>query len=696
MKKHHKREQSEAPRYKKEKTPAVKQTEIAMSSTVRDKVDLRRECLVSLFLVVMVLIPYGQVLRFDFVSFDDGMYIAENARVSAGLTYENIIWAFTTGAEVANWHPVTWLSYLFDAQLFGSKNAAAFHLINVLFHAINSVLLFLLLHRMTRGLWASMLVAALFAIHPLHVESVAWISERKDVLSTSFWLLTMIAYLRYVASPGFRYLLVVLPFVLGLMSKPMLVTLPAVLLLMDYWPLRRLEGVGSLRGRPVPRWQWLVVEKLPLFALVVVSSLVTVVMQERGQSVMGFEALPFWLRAANAVVAYGRYVAMTVMPMGLTVFYPHPGIDLPFWQILVSGAFLVSVSVGVVRWRKTRPYLFVGWLWYLGTLVPVIGLVQVGSQALADRYTYVPLIGLFMMAVWGIQDLCVRWRVPKRALGFGIGAMLIALTVVAGLQVGHWRNSTTLFEHALKINPSNCMALTSLGTLALKQGRYEEAKTYLTKALDLKPEHDDVLDSLGLLALNQKRYDEAKTYLTKALDRNPENVDVLDNLGVLAMDQGRYEEAKAYLTKALDLNPGHVQVLYNLGGLALGQKRYEEANAYLTKALDLDPGNFTVLNNLGGIAMNQGRYDAAKAYLTKALDLNPKHLNALNNLGCCLVNQGQYEQAEHHFRKAIEIDPQFVAAMNSLGSVLAQLGRQEEANGYLKRAAELNQAASAK
>jgi len=617
----------------------------------------------------MVLIPYGQVLRFDFVSFDDSMYITENARVSAGLTYENIIWAFTTGEDVANWHPLTWLSYLFDAQFFGSKNAAAFHLINVLFHAINSVLLFLLLHRMTRALWASMLVAALFAVHPLHVESVAWISERKDVLSTFFWLLTMIAYLRYVASPGFRYLLVVLPFVLGLMAKPMLVTLPAVLLLMDYWPLRRLEGVGSLGGRPVPRWQWLMVEKLPLFALVVVSSLVTVLMQERGQSVASLEMYPFWLRAANAVVAYARYIAMTVMPIGLVVFYPHPGINLPFWQIVVSGAFLVAVSVAVVRWRKTRPYLLVGWLWYLGTLVPMIGLVQVGSQALADRYTYVPLIGLFMMAAWGIQDLCVRWRIPKTALGFGIGAMLIALTVVAGLQVGHWRNSTTLFEHALKINPSNCLALTSLGTLALKQERYDEAEAYLTKALDLKPEHDEILDSLGLLALNQKRYDEAKAYLTKALNLNPENVDVLDNLGVLALDQGRYDEAKAYLTKALGLNPEHVKVLYNLGGLARGQKRYDEANAYLTKALNLDPENVTVLNNLGGIALNQGRYDEAKAYLTKVLDLNPENPNALNNLGIVFVNQGRSDEAKAYFSKALKVKPDFVDARNNLARI---------------------------
>lgn len=584
-----------APRYKKEKAPVSKQAAIVMSSKVRDKVELRKEILVSLFLVVMVLIPYGQVVRFDFVNFDDNQYVTENARISAGLTYDNIVWAFTTW-EATNWHPLTWLSYLLDAQLFGAKNAPAFHLVNVLFHAANSVLLFLLLHRMTRALWASMLVAALFAVHPLHVESVAWISERKDVLSTFFWLLTMIAYLRYVASPGFRYLFVVLPFALGLMAKSMLVSLPAVLLLMDYWPLRRLESGDPASGRPAIRWQWLIIEKLPLVALAVVTSILTVLAQE--QAVWSLKQLPVWLRAANAVVSYVRYIAMTIMPIDLIVFYPHPSYSLPFWQVIVAVIVLVSVSVFVVWFRKICPYLLVGWLWYLGTLIPVIGFVQAGLQALADRYTYVPLIGLFIMLIWTAQDLAVRWRIRPIALGFGATGILIALTAGASMQVSHWRNNTTLFEHVLQVDPSNYLAHKNLGGVLFRQKHFDEAKVHFMKVLEVMPTEPEAHDSLARVLINQGNYEEARAHLLEAIKLKPDYENPYCNLGAIFVHQGRIEEAKVQFMKALKLKPDYFDALNNLGVAFANQGHSDEAKTYFRKALKVKPDAIDTRNNL--------------------------------------------------------------------------------------------------
>ena len=420
------------------------------------------------------LIAFWQVNHCDFINYDDPSYVTENVHIRHGITTEAIRWAFTTG-YAANWHPVTWISHMLDVELFGLK-PRWHHLTNLLFHLANTLLLFFVFHRITKTTWQSAFVAALFALHPLHVESVAWVAERKDVLSTFFWMLTMGAYIHYVEHPRFRSYLAVFTFLaLGLMSKPMLVTLPFILLLLDYWPLQRFEqktptqeipaeinkpiSASKRKGKssgkqtvqaivkeekPADRkYQWalvrpLLIEKIPLFALAALSSITTFIVQQKGGSVASLEGIAPGVRIANAFVSYIIYVRKVIWPDDLAVFYPHPGL-LPFWQILGAVFLLIAVTVTVILEAKRFPYLAVGWLWFTGTLVPVIGIVQVGSQALADRYTYVPLIGLFIMAAWGVPELLKNWRYRKEALAASSALILMCLLIFTWTQVGYWR-----------------------------------------------------------------------------------------------------------------------------------------------------------------------------------------------------------------------------------------------------------------
>ena len=681
MKKRSKRERSEIARIKVQGASAAEEKATVMPHTASDSIGLRGECLVVLFLAVAVLIPYGQVLGFGFVDYDDNLYITENTRVAAGLTMENVVWAFTTG-EGSNWHPLTWLSYLLDVQIFGATNAAGFHLVNVLFHALNSALLFLLLHRMTRALWPSVFVAALFAVHPLHVESVAWIAERKDVLSTFFWLLTMMAYLRYVALPGFRYLLVVVFFVLGLMSKPMLVTLPAVLLLMDYWPLRRMEG-----DRPNGRWPWLLIEKLPLFALAVASSVVTVLVQVR--AVASLESFPLWLRAANAVVAYGKYIVMTVMPIHLAAFYPHPGPNIAFGQVVAAGAFLAGVSVVVVLWRKSRPYLLVGWLWYLGTLVPVIGLVQVGTQALADRYTYIPLTGLFIMLFYGAADLVQSGRLPKRIFVSAGTVWVVVLILCSAFQAHLWRDTFSLFNHALQVTPPNFMAHNALGLVLMDQRKLDEAKDHFVKAVEINPACVEAHNNLGLVLVDQEHLDEAKVHFLKALEIEPDYAGAQSNLGLALRKQGNLDEAQVHFLKALELKPDFAKAHQGLGAVLMGQGHLDEAKARFLKSLELQPDSADTYYGLGVVLAKQGHFEEAKAHFLKAIELQPDLFGAHNYLGMILLDQGNLDEAKAHFLKALESQPNSVEAHNNLGMVLVNQGVPDEAKVHFLRAIEL-------
>jgi len=443
-----------------------------------------RTLCIYLALVLTTLASYWQVRNCNFVSYDDNLYVTDNPYIQPGLTGEGFLWAFTTN-HASNWHPLTWLSHMLDCHLFGT-NAGWHHFINLLLHIANTLLLFTVLKQMTAALWRSAFVAALFALHPLHVESVAWIAERKDVLSTLFWLLTMIAYLSYVRHPSIiRYLLAILVFALGLMAKPMLVTLPFVLLLLDYWPLGRLRLRGDVNRKS---WSRPVREKVPFFILSAISSVVTFLVQQKGGAMSRLDWIPLIIRFGNAFVSYVKYIGKMFWPSRLAVLYPYPA-DMALLWPMMSALVLLAVSVLVIRLAPKYKYLLVGWLWYLGTLFPVIGLVQVGSQALADRYTYIPLIGLFIIIGWVLPDLLSKWQYRRTTLGISAGIVLVAMLLCTRMQVSHWRNSKFLFEHALNVTKNNNTMHTSYGSVLLDEGRYEQAVAHFNEALRLNPEN---------------------------------------------------------------------------------------------------------------------------------------------------------------------------------------------------------------
>ncbi len=454
--------------------------------------------LVCLILILLTTAVFGRVYLYQFV-YDDDQYIVDNTEIHHGLDADGVLWSLTA-TYAGNWHPVTWLSHMVDIQLFGPR-PSGHHVTNLLFHIANVLLLFGLLRAMTGALWRSAFVAVLFAVHPLHVESVAWVAERKDVLSTFFWLLTMWAYMHYAAAPSIkRYLLVSCAFVLGLASKPMVVTLPLILLLLDRWPLGRFQ-TSEGPGHSGIYWS-LVREKLPLFALSLASSIITFIAQQQGLAVGSLERLSVLLRVENALVSYVLYIGKMLWPTNLAVFYPHPGASLPVWKPVIAAILLAVISTGVLHASRTRPYLKFGWYWFLVTLLPVIGLVSVGAQGMADRYTYVPLIGLFVMIAWGVPDIILGftagekpplvdealWSIGQRRLLGGIAAIIImVLATRAYVQVGYWRNGITLFEHAAAVTTDNYLAYANLATYQSHAGLHPQSVENYQKAIKLKP-----------------------------------------------------------------------------------------------------------------------------------------------------------------------------------------------------------------
>ena len=563
---------------------------------------------VILFLIITTFAVFWQVRNHEFVILDDGKYVTENSHVRDGLTWEGLVWAFTT-THANFWHPLTWISHMLDCELYGLE-PAGHHLTNLLIHIANTLLLFLVLERMTGALWPSAFVAAMFALHPLHVESVAWAAERKDVLSTFFYVLTIGSYVRYVEHPGInRYLLVLLTFALGLMAKPMLVTLPFVLLLLDYWPLDRFQfvqqsGNGCAQAQQSVRpnnqkcsFFRLVLEKSPLFVLAAVSCIVAYLAQEQGGALKALNLFPIEVRIANAVFSYASYIGKTIWPQHLAVFYPHPGM-LPLWQIAGAGLLLVCISLLVIRAAHRSPYLAVGWLWYLGTLVPVIGLVQVGDHAMADRYTYVPLIGLFIMIAWGSCDISKRWRYRRIVLPISTGVLLCASMISTGFQLRHWQNSTTLFEHALDVTADNTLAHTNLGVVLAGQGKPDEAVFHYTQALRIKPDHLEARINMGVALAAQGKLDEAVAHYSQALHIKPDFAGAHYNLGNALLEQGKTEEAIKHFREALRIKPNDAEVHNNLGIVLAKQGKTEEAIKHFLEALRIKPGYPLARKNL--------------------------------------------------------------------------------------------------
>jgi tetratricopeptide (TPR) repeat protein len=571
--------------------------------------------LIYLALALSTLMVFWQVRHHEFITFDDQRYIVENDQVKAGLTLEGLIWAWTK-AHAYNWHPLTWMSHMLDCEFYGLE-PGGHHFTNLLFHVTNALLLLFVLNRITGNLWSSVFVAATFALHPLHVESVAWASERKDVLSTLFWILTMAAYLRYVERPEIkRYLLMILLFAIGLTAKQMLVTLPFVLLLLDYWPLGRLILKKHNPTTPGPviapvSVRRCILEKLPLFVLSLIAGLVVYCIQESAEMVKAATYYPFTWRVGNALVTYVAYIKNMFWPAHLAIFYPHPCGGLPAWKIAAAALSIVFITTAVFRNLSRQPYLAVGWLWYLVTLLPVIGLVQVGLQSMADRYTYIPLTGLFMIVAWGVPDLVARLRYRKVILSLFATGLLSASAVTTWHQVRHWQNSITLYTHAADVVQDNWWAANNLGVVLSRKNRLNEAVVYFTDALHIQP-----------------RYFEAHI-----------------NLGAILMRQGKYNQAIAHYYEAMRIRPDLATAHEHLAHTLRGQGKFDEAIKCYIEALRIEPDSASIHNNLGYTLVLQGDLEEAVKHFTEALRLKPDWVDPMNNLALILA---LYKEAEFH------------------------------------------------
>jgi tetratricopeptide (TPR) repeat protein len=512
------------------------------------------------------------------------------------------------------------------------------------------------------------------------VESVAWVAERKDVLSTLFWMLTMWCYVRYLERPGVsRYLLVVVFFVMGLMAKPMLVTLPFVLLLLDYWPLGRIQfrHLRDLIHQPKQRSLALrlVWEKIPLFIVVLVSSIVAYFAQETGGAIASYS---LGVRIANALVSYTIYVAKTIWPYHLAIPYPHPG-TIPFWKVAGAALLLTSVSVIVIRWGRKRPHLMVGWFWYLGTLVPVCGLVQLGSYAMADRFTYIPLTGLFILIAWGISDLTARWRYQRIVLAISTGTVLSALMFYSWQQVGFWQNSITLFKHTLDVTTNNWLAHNNIGNALAGQGKIDEAIAHYWESLKIHPGWAPVHNNLGNALAKRGKTDEAITHYMQALRIDPGFAEAHNNLGAALTTQGRFEEAVFHCSEALRIDPGRAETHCALGTALVGQGRLDEAIRHFSNALKIKPDFADAHNDLGLTLKRQGKVKEAMCYFSEAVKIKPDFAQGHLNLGMVLAEQGRLEEATHYFAEAVRIAPESADAHYNLALALAIQGKRKQA-----------------
>ncbi len=614
--------------------------------------------LVCLALASLTIAAFWQIKDCGFIDFDDNIYVYSNAYVQSGLDWNSVGQAFSyeLATKIGFWHPITWMSLMLDYSIFG-LNPSGYHVTNLLFHVLSTILLFLILRRMTKALWPSAFVATLFAIHPLHVESVAWIAERKDVLSTFFWILTMGAYSYYVEQKNFkRYSLVLLFFILGLMSKPMLITLPFVLLLLDYWPLQRFQEITpgqeiqaerfkslitdkqnkksknkyvkkdllEVKKPSVPQYKWSLIypwlwEKVPLFAMTILFSIITYLAELKVGAIHS-ESFPLIVRIGNAVVTYIVYIGKMVWPINLAVFYPHPG-NVVLWQVL-SATFLLMAITAVVTWRvKKMPYLVTGWLWYIGTLVPVIGIVKVGDFAKADRYTYIPLIGLFIIIAWGVPALLRKWKYRKEILLLSSVASILCLTIITWQQVWYWQNSFTLFDHTLKVTDDNWYACDGRGAAHSGLGNYRQAIEDYSRAIKIKPDY-------------------ANAY---------------NNRGTSYHMLGSFKQAIEDYGRAIGIKPDYTEAYFN------------RANTY---------------NVLGHYRQAIEDYD-------RAVEIKSDYADAYTNRGVANNGLGNFKQAIEDFSKAIAIKPNYMEAYTNRGVVYAKLGSNNLAVDDLKMAAQL-------
>jgi tetratricopeptide (TPR) repeat protein len=648
-----------------------------------------------LLLVIAILSVYGRAWNFDFVSYDDPRYVTQNIHVRTGLSAENVAWAFTS-TYGSVWIPLAHISQMLDCQLFGLQSGWH-HLMNILIHTLSTLLLFGLLHRMTGSLWRSALVAFIFGLHPLRVESVAWIAERKDVLATFFWMLTLWCYTGYVRRPGFgAYARVAVSLTLALLSKQTTVMLPVVLLLLDVWPLKRIELTGSPASRLWP----IVREKAPLFALSGAAAIATYLAASGGGAV---ESIPIGTRLANAFVSCGTYLVQIVYPVKLAVFYPYP-VRPELAQATASAIAILGISWLVVRYARSS-YAFTGWFWYLVTLLPVIGLVQAGDQAHADRFTYIPLIGVSIVLVWGLTDLAERWqRVPI------VPACLAAVACAGCLiltwrQVEYWKDTESLFAHALAVTDGNYVAHSNYAVVLREKGDIEGAISHFRQAVQIRPDYPEAQTGLGAALLAEGRTQEAMPAIGEALRVSPSSSGAHAMLGTLLVQQGRIKEAAAEYQKALELDPDNAaahtglgSVLAQMGQTQLGQAQpgqtqlgqADDALRQLYAGVQLEPEVADRHYQLGVVLARMGRLNDAIPQLSEAIRLAPADPSANYNLAVAFASAGRMEEALNQFKRTITLKPGYANAELGVAKVLLSMDRNDEAKPHLERALQLD------
>lgn len=644
----------------------------------------RTRLFICLALAIITCAVYCRVGWFDFVNYDDPDYVLQNNPVKSGLSLDGIVWAFTH-FHAGNWHPVTWISHMLDCQIFG-LNPGPQHWINVLLHAANAILLFLLLQRLTGALWRSAIVAGLFAVHPLHVESVAWISERKNVLSTFFGLLALIAYVRYVRESNadesrsskskkwYRWPLVL--FALSLMSKPMLVTLPFVMLLLDYWPLQRVPNIGW-RSFALPQFVKLIREKKWWFTLTAASCVVTFFAQKSGGAIMSSDHFPFGLRIANAINSYVDYIVKALHPVNLAVFYPLRA--QPLWHLLAAAVALLMISISAILSARRFPFFLVGWLWFLGTLVPVIGFIQVGGQGMADRYMYVPLIGLLIAVVWGIAELLRRVKAPAAIGGTVAAGVMIAFAGISFWQLPFWQNSLTLFSHALEVTHDNAPANNNLGTALATQGRLDEALAHYAEAVRIDPGNASFQGNLATALLRAGQRDAAIAHYHDALRDNPNFAEAYSNLGEIFLSEHQVDQALTNFEAAVRANPESAGMRNNLANALLAAGKMDDALAQYLTAVRLDPSDATIRLDTGLALLKAGHYADAKTQFAEAVRLDPSLAPAHFELGRLLFLQKQFLAALNELGDAVKIQPNYPSAEFYESAAFAEIGQYDAA-----------------
>jgi len=675
---------------------------------------IRRDIFICLFLIFATSAVYWQVSGYDFISLDDGEYVHDNYYVRSGITKESITWAFTK-FHSNNWHPLAWISLMIDCHLFG-VDAKAHHVVNLLFHILNSLLLFMVFRMMTGAVWKSAFVAALFALHPMHVESVAWISERKDVLSVFFMMLTLLSYYKYTQNIEVkRYVPVVVFFVLGLLAKPMLVTLPFVLLLLDVWPISRMQygNLFKINNTNKKRMQlsFLLLEKTPLFFLSAASSIVTFLAQKKGGIVVPLQVLPFEMRIQNAIVSYIRYIEKMVWPSKLAFYYPYQ--DVHVWHVAGSMILIISITFLAVKLIKNNPFLFVGWFWYIGTLVPVIGLIQVASQSMADRYTYVPYIGLFIIAAWGIPG-CIKGMGNRLKILTTVSATLFfGLMVCTWMQLRYWENSSTLYQRTINVTVNNLFANLNLGAVFLGQKKYDEAIDQYLEATRIDPNYSKTYNLLGRTyaakenyrkaieyfnkaiqmgensaesyffmaraLMMQRKVDEAVAYYLKSIEIKKDYAESYNELGRALLFQEKIDEAKENVIIALRIEPNFPEAHYNLGLVFESEEIFEKAIQHYSEAIRIKPDYDLPYYKLGYIYLQKEKIDEAVNFYLKLIKINPDSARAYSMLGRAFIERGDVNEAKHNLFKALQIEPNLAEAHYHLGMAKEDEGRIDDA-----------------